>query len=148
VISYQAARDSQHPLAAGRQQITRQWWRVAKRDFDLYSSELVRQEVSRGDTAEAQKRLKLLKDLTELVISSDANQLAKDLVKARALPTQAMDDADHIAIAATTGMKFLVSWNFRHILNSLKRNDIESVILARGFHPLVLCTPEQLLAGE
>lgn len=148
VISYHAAKDSTHPLAAVRQQKTRQWWRIATGEFDLYTSELVRKEISRGDSVEAQKRITLLRDLTELVISSEANQLAKELVRAHAIPAQAMDDAEHIAIAAANGLRFLVSWNFRHIVNARKREDIELVILDRGLRPPVLCTPEQLMTED
>jgi len=148
VISYHAAKDSAHPLAAGRQQKTRQWWERAVRELTMYSSDLVREEVARGDSAEVERRVALLTDVPELATSAEAEELASRLLVAHAIPREAADDALHIAIAATNGLQFLVSWNFKHILNATKQASINTVIRDYGYSPPTLCTPEQFGFGE
>ena len=56
-----------------------------------------------------------------------------------------MDDALHIAIAATNGVHFLLTWNCRHLANATMRPSIEAVCVARGLKAPIICTPEELL---
>jgi hypothetical protein len=51
IISYLAARPSKNLITAAHQQVTHDWWQNRRRDFDLFSSQLVIQEASAGDTA-------------------------------------------------------------------------------------------------
>ena len=38
-------------------------------------------------------------------------------------PTVLPDDAAHIAIAAMSGVRFLLTWNFKHIANAEKADE-------------------------
>jgi hypothetical protein len=60
----------------------------------------------------------------------------------RAAPVGA--DALHLAVAATTGMHFLCTWNCRHLANAMIRGKIESACVEFGLVPPIVCTPEQL----
>jgi hypothetical protein len=60
IPSYLAARPSRDLLMAGHQQITRDWWDTRRAGFDLFVSELVRQESAAGDPNLARRRLELL----------------------------------------------------------------------------------------
>ena len=57
-------------------------------------------------------------------------------------------DAAHIAIAATNGVDYLVTWNFRHIANATMRSRIEDVCRQSGHKPPVICTPNELLESD
>ena len=61
------------------------------------------------------------------------------------MPDAALRDAAHIAIAATNGVEYLVTWNFRHIANAVTRPLIEYVCREGGFESPVICTPEELM---
>ena len=61
IPSYPAGRPSRDLLVAAHQQATRDWWESRRRDFDLYVSELVIQEVRAGDAQLANRRLDLLR---------------------------------------------------------------------------------------
>ena len=63
----------------------------------------------------------------------------------RAVPESQPSDALHIALAAVHGVQYLVSWNFRHIVNAALRPAIEQVCRDHGYDPPILCTPEELL---
>ncbi len=46
------------------------------------------------------------------------------------------------------GVEYLVSWNFRHIVNAAMRARIEKVCRDAGFEPTIICSPEELAAEE
>ena len=102
-------------------------------------------ECSAGDSTAAEERLAILTGLRLLASSPDAESLVDALIAGYAVPATEPRDAVHIAIAATNGIEFLVSWNFKHILNPSTTRKIEAICRDCGFEPPTLCTPEQLL---
>jgi len=44
-------------IIAADQQVTREWWRTRRRDFELFISQVVLNEAAEGDKAAAAKRL-------------------------------------------------------------------------------------------
>ncbi|MEI7687839.1 MAG: hypothetical protein WCL32_22770 [Planctomycetota bacterium] len=83
--------------------------------------------------------------MTLLAISNDARDLAKELLRAGALPLKAADDALHIAVAAMNGITYLLTWNCRHLANATMRPVIEKVCEGKGVKAPIICTPEELL---
>jgi len=51
-------------------------------------------------------------------------------------------------IAAVHGVQFMVTWNFKHILNPHLQLRITDTCYEGGFVPPVICTPEQLAETE
>lgn len=147
-VSYLTARPSRDLIVAGHQQITHEWWDTRRESYDLCISQLVLGEASAGDPQAAQERLAVLSAMTLLETTPEALVLAKELIQAGALPAKAADDALHIAIAATNGVPFLLTWNCRHLANATMRPLIESVCVAKGLKAPIICTPEELLEGK
>ena len=148
IISYLAARPSRDLVTAARQRLTHEFWTRKAADFDLWVSEAVVNECRGGDPDAAARRLELLRDLPLLGVAEGAVELAEDLVSRVPLPEKAAADALHIAIAVTNGMDYLLTWNCTHIANAVLRNRIEAVCREHGHEPLVICTPDGLLAEE
>ena len=145
VVSYLTARSSRDVVVATYQDVTREWWRSARTRFMLFASELVVAEAGTGDPDAARARLEILETIPRLRASQDAMALARNLMDLGAVPHSAGDDAAHIAIAATNGIDYLVTWNFRHIANAIMRSRIEDVCRRAGYNPPVICTPSELL---
>ena len=145
IASYLTARRSRDLVQRAHQQLTRRWWRTRRPQFDLYVSPLVIQEAGGGDPLRARRRLAALKATPVLDATSDAMQLAEALAQAGAVPTQAVVDATHIAIATVHGMTYLLTWNCAHIANATMRTRIEAICRSEGYEPPVLCTPEELM---
>jgi hypothetical protein len=145
VVSYLTARPNRDVVIAAHQQITHEWWGTRRADYELCVSQLVFQEASGGDPQAAQERLEAMQAMTLVETSPSALALAKDLVQAGALPEKAGDDALHIAVAATQGIPYLLTWNCRHMANATMRPVIESVCARNGFKAPIICTPEELL---
>ena len=148
VVSYLTARPNRDVVIAGHQQITHEWWDTRRRSYELCVSQLVRKEAGAGDSQAAQERLEVLKSMTLLETSDQALDLAKELIRARALPAKAADDALHIAVAAMNGIPYLLTWNCRHLANATMRPVIEDVCAEKGLKAPIICTPEELLEAK
>jgi hypothetical protein len=61
------------------------------------------------------------------------------------MPSKAAEDALHIAIAVTNGIDYLLTWNCKHIANATIRRAIERICCSRGYEPVTICTPEELI---
>ena len=148
VISDLTARPSRDVVVAAYQAVTREWWREAPHRFTLAASALVLTEPGAGDAKAARDRLDALRNVTLLSATKDSADLARELLEKGAIPRNAVDDAAHIAIAATNGVEYLVTWNFRHIANATMRSRIEQVCRQAGYTPPVICVPHELMEPD
>jgi predicted nucleic acid-binding protein len=145
VISYLTARPSRDMLTAARQTWTRDWWQSAGDYWSLAISELVIEEAARGDPLAAAERLHAVRKLDVLPIGSEAQILAQSLISSGALPPTEPEDALHIALATVTGARYLVSWNFAHLVGPDAKVKLLDAVRACGKVPALLTTPEELL---
>ena len=144
VISYLAASPSRDIVVAAHQQLTREWWERRDR-FELVVSQAVVDEVSRGDTAVAARRLALSAQIPLLDLGDNVNEFARELLRSRAVPAKANLDAVHIAVAAVNHVDDLVTWNCTHIANAAVRGKIEEACRSAGLPTPTICTPEELM---
>ena len=145
VIGYLKSWPRQDVTVTAHQDTTRKWWKTAADRFDLVVSQLVVDECAKGDSQAAKERLEALDGLNLLPTTADAEALAGALVAGRAVPKSQSEDALHIALAASHGIEYLVSWNFKHIVNATLRSAIERISREAGYEPPIICTPEGLL---
>lgn len=148
IIGYLTSWPRDDVTVAGHQNTTKQWWATAPDRFDLFVSQLVVRECSDGDPSAVKDRLDIIDGLPVLPITREAELLASALIQGRAVPVSQPNDALHIALVAVHRVQYLVSWNFRHIVNASLRPTIERVCRDGGYHPPILCTPEELLEGN
>ena len=126
VISYLAARPSRDLITTARQQITHEWWRRRRPNFEVFVSQLVLDEARAGDPDAATRRAKLLANLPLLDITSVSVGLARRLI----------------------GVDYLLTWNAAHIANAECRPRAERTCRAHGYEPPVLCTPDELMGEQ
>ncbi len=145
VIIYLTSRPSRDLVVAAHQELTRQWWEERSDKFDLVIAELVLIEAGKGDSDAANARLTVLKSLPLVPATDAAQNLAEKLLADHLVPEQASADALHIALAATNGVDFLLTWNCKHLANALLRKRITAIIDQEGYECPVICTPDELL---
>ena len=145
VASYLTARPSRDLVVAAHQELTLEWWANHRQRFELYISELVLREASRGDPSAAAKRVAELDGIPLLPLDDVAKDLARSFIYRRLVPDKAVEDAMHVAVATSQGMDFLLTWNCRHIANAEVIEKLEQACLQLGFFLPALCTPEQLM---
>ena len=148
IPSYLVGRASRDLLVAAHQQITCDWWESRRADFDLYTSELVLQEVRAGDAQLATRRLEFLAGVPLLTVSSEILELAEKLIAEGPIPQKTAGDAVHIAVATVYGCEYLLTWNCRHIANAELHRAIRRVVERYGYEVPNLCTPEELMGEE
>ena len=97
----------------------------------------------RGDASEIIKRMEVLTKLQTLTVTDEAEKLANRLLARHMLPQKAYLDALHIAVAAVSGMDYLLTWNCKHIANLTMRSAIETTCRDAGYEPPAIGTPEE-----
>jgi hypothetical protein len=146
VVSYLTARPSTDAVIAGHQAATADFWKLLP-DYDVFISELVLQEASRGDSKAASRRLQVLEGFKELEINDSGKKLAKVLIADGAVPEKCPEDALHIAVASVHAVDLIVTWNFKHINNPATRAKIRRTVESQGLVCPELCSPDEFL-GE
>jgi hypothetical protein len=147
IPSYLTSWPSRDLIIAGHQQITREWWKKRKREFDLYISQFVVDEVKVGSDEAARERLKAISGLPLLDITKEVESLAIRILASGVVPVKASTDAAHIAIATVHGIDYLMTWNCVHLANATITKTVARICRQEGFECPVICTPEELL-GE
>jgi hypothetical protein len=147
IFSYLTARPTRDVIAAARQAITVDWWDNSRERFDGFVSEAVLIELKKGDPIAAKKRIDVAAAFEVLATTEEALKLAEKLLAAKLLPRNSDVDALHIAVAAISGMDYLLTWNFKHINNATTRAGVVSLIASEGLQCPVLCSPEGLLGA-
>lgn len=145
VIGHLVGRMLADPIVAGRQAVTRQWWPIAIAKYRFFVSRVVADECAAGDADAARERLEVLDSLEFIATSPSVDELAGKLIEEFAIPKTEPRDAIHISLAAVNGLEYMVSWNFKHIVNPTTRSAIERVCRDSGFVPPMICTPDELM---
>src|SRR5437016_1588392 len=148
IPSYVVAHPARDLLQAARQQLTRDWWDLKRYPHELFTSQIVLDEMASGDAEMARQRLELVAHINLLDLTDDAKALTKDILRSGVLPADADRDAAHIALATVHEMDILLSWNCRHIANAFIQARLRKLADAAGCTLPVICTPEELLENE
>ena len=148
VVSYFAARSSRDLIVTARQQSTRELWPKLLSQYETYISALVYQEAARGETEQADKRLRAIKSLSMLEVDQEAQALAERIVEGKGVPQEYPEDTLPVAVAAVNGIEILVTWNFAHINNPSTRLMIRQTVENAGYQCPEICSPDELLESE
>ena len=146
-ISYLVARPSRDLLVAAHQQATKDWWIERRREFECFVSQVVLDEASAGDPDEAKARMEMISDFPVLEITEETESLAAGIINSGAIPSHAVRDAAHIAIATVSHMDYLLTWNCKHLANAQIIRRVAVVCNQTGYNMPVICTPEELMGG-
>ena len=147
IIGYLSARSSNNLILMANVEATREWWDNRRSQFALYISQVVLDEVARGDSAIAAQRLEILRDFPLLEVDQAVQNLAAQFLRQSNLPLKAADDALHIAVATVYGLDYLLTWNCKHIANAQIQKKLAQISLNFGYELPIICTPYELM-GE
>ena len=148
IPSYVVARPARDLLQAARQQLTKDWWDLKREKHELFTSQVVLDEIAGGKAAMAKQRLMLMSGITVTRATGEVESLTQNILDSGLLPADADRDAAHIALATVHEMDILLSWNCRHIANAFIQARLRKLADAAGFTLPVICTPEELLENE
>ena len=143
VISYYTAKPSRDIIVAAHQQITWEWWDRCINGFTVFISQLVLDEVSRGDPQAVARRLEAVQSFQLLQTTPLVRELTRSYVKQFNLPARWEADAVHLALASVHEIDYLVTWNCSHIANARVMRNLPGINTAMGVSIPTICTPEE-----
>lgn len=144
IPSYIVARPARDLLQAARQQLTCDWWDLQREQHELFTSQVVLDEIAAGERAMAKRRLECMAGITVLDLTPAAEALADKILQSGLLPAKADGDAAHIALATVHKLDILLTWNCRHIANAAIEVRLRRLVQAQGYELPAICTPEEL----
>jgi hypothetical protein len=145
IVSYLVADQNADALTAMRQEVTQLWWQHRRPWFACFISEEVVDEAGTGDAEQVRRRLDVLRGMERLPISGEVGELAAAFLETGAMPQKAARDAMHLAVAACSGIDFLLTWNFRHLANAQILRRLHQEAEKAGWRLPQVCTPQQLM---
>ena len=113
--------------------------------YSIYISEVVLEELARGDQEIATKRLDLISELPLLALNEAVEELAQQFLTKSNLPPKASDDALHIALATVYKVDYLLTWNCKHIANAQIQKKLSQISIESGYELPTICTPYELM---
>jgi len=120
---------------------------LKREQHELFTSQVVLDEIAVGEREMAKRRLELIAGLTVLDLTPDAERLADRILHSGLLPVTADGDAAHIALATVHKLDILLTWNCRHIANAAIAGRLRRLVETQGHTLPEINTPEELL-GE
>jgi predicted nucleic acid-binding protein len=83
-----------------------------------------------------------------LELTEEMEQLAAAYMTQAILTPKYSDDARHVAVCTVARIDYLVSWNFRHLVNVEREKGFNVVNLLQGYPALRIVNPLELIYGD
>lgn len=83
-----------------------------------------------------------------LEVTGEMEQLAAAYMSQAILTPKYSDDARHVAVCTVARIDYLVSWNFRHLVNVEREKGFNVVNLLQGYPTLRIVNPLELIYGD
>jgi hypothetical protein len=130
---------------------------VSTNKVDTYISKVVTEEIN--NTKDINLRNILFENLNNYknimtllpddIKANEINILAEKYIKHRIIPERKLADALHIAYAAVFEMDILLSWNFKHLANINKEQQILIINKLYGYnYPFRMANPLEVQYNE
>jgi predicted nucleic acid-binding protein len=116
--------------------------------FRAFTSEYVPRELEVTKDVEKLAKMKaLISDygITVIPANPEIERLADVYVSAGIIPVKYATDALHIAAATVTGLDYIVSLNFRHIVKHKTIFETEVINTREGFKRVFIHTPAEVI---
>lgn len=143
VISYLQQEDSPEKTLT-----TNKFWERMKRnnDVEVFISDVTFAELNKCSEPKASFMRQKVKeiDFSFLVKDADAEELAKQIINLGILTEKSRDDCYHIAIAVLEGCNYIVSWNFKHLVNINTINGVRAITNLQGYSSIDIVSPEMM----
>jgi len=123
--------------------------RFQKGEFKVLYSSLTQEELSFApeNVKELVKSIKV--EFTEFIDPTDeAVDLANQYIIEKVVGQTSFDDCLHIALATINRADFLLSWNFKHIVNIQKIQGYNAINIKNGYKQLEIRSPRDFMTYE
>lgn len=80
--------------------------------------------------------------------SAEIEELAQAYLAAAVVSPKFADDALHVAMATVHGVRLVVSWNFKHLVNVRREDGFNAVNILRGWPPVRIVSPKEIIYAD
>lgn len=136
--------------AIEKKEVTVDFFENYLEDYDVFISDIVLNEINK--TKNEEKRIKLLNairhynirffaEVTEEVVTLSEIYLSNSII-----PCSKQEDALHLAFATYYEFDVLLSWNFKHLANIKKQEQVNIINLQNGYRKhLIMTNPMEVI---
>lgn len=83
--------------------------------------------------------------MEKIEITEEAMKLADQYLLEKVVGPTSLDDCRHIAMATLSKVDYLISWNFKHIVNVFRIRGYNAINLKEGFIQLDIRSPKEIV---
>lgn len=83
-----------------------------------------------------------------LALTAHMEDLAEAYLKQGVVPPKYEDDANHVAACTVAQIRYLVSWNYKHLVNVDREQGFNAVNLLQGYRQVCIVNPLELIYGH
>jgi hypothetical protein len=128
---------------------TRELWRQMEGGlWHFVCSDVTIREIERAPDPVRTLFVQTFPPETLIATSDDVDILASAYVAQGVVTEKYADDARHVAACTVSGLHFLVSWNFRHLVSVQRETGFNAVNLLQGYQTLRIVSPLELIYGN
>lgn len=126
------------------------WEEIKMGKFDVHISDVVLEEIGR---CHEPKRAAMYEKLAEVsphvaTKNQEATELASEYVNRQVLSQKSFDDCLHIALSVINHCDYLVSWNFKHLVNVNTISGVKVVNAINHYQEIGIISPTMLTSKE
>ena len=123
--------------------------RLRDEEFTLLFSKVTQEELE-NDPAKVKELVRGLKiESTEFLdTTAEAVELATEYITEKVVGQTSFADCLHIALATINRADFLISWNFKHIVNVQRIRGYNSINIKNGYRQIEIRSPREFKKYE
>lgn len=136
------------PDTPEKMQDTRTLWSEIKCGvYDIVISDIVIEEIMRCTQPKLDTLLEFLAEIEYQRIDSndEIEEIAAQIIRLGILKEKSRDDCMHIGAAVASGCDYLVSWNFKHMVNVTTIKGVRAVTNLLGYNSIDIIQPTMLI---
>ena len=118
--------------------------------FDVYLSYLTIDEMNECNDEKVDKLNNYLRQIEYKVldVTNEAQKIADIIVDMKILTKKSIDDCTHIGVALSNQLDYIISWNFKHMVNVKTVNGVRAISILNGYKTIDLVSPTYFLEEE
>jgi len=128
----------------------RLWKDLKAGKYDVYISDVTTDEIARCNEEKFNILTKYMREIKYSVIAENDEILdvAEKIIEMGILRPKSHDDCVHIATAVIGGCDYVVSWNFKHMVNVKTIDGVRAITNLGNYRNIEIVAPSMLLESE
>jgi predicted nucleic acid-binding protein len=146
VISHLDAPDTPEKMAE-----TLAFWNILKTGkYDVVISDVVTEEIERCREPKRTLMDEKIAEISPIILApnQEVKGLAMEYINRKVLSQKSIDDCLHIAMSVIHRCDYLVSWNFKHLVNVQTMEGVKIVNAINHYQEIKIVAPNMFLRKE